>query len=109
MRQKVVVRNQKSSQIVIGNGNVISGSNITMNGARNSVQVGKFYIDQTARTVSIGHTDIPFHPKMKGESITAAGNHLIIDGFKLVDGEWVSIHKRAGGLWGEIKKWLGGK
>jgi hypothetical protein len=108
MRQRVSVKNNgRNNQIVIGNGNVISNSNINM--GRNFTQVGKFYIDSNARVVSIGHTDIPFHPKMKGHNITAAGNHLIIDGYKLVDGEWVNLQTKATGLLDKLLSWLGVK
>lgn len=112
MRSLVKVNNKgRNNTIVMGNGNVVSNSSIGISGSRNSIQVGKFYIDQNSRTVSIGHTDIPFHPKMKGESIAAAGNHLIIDGYKLVGGEWVNVHKaKATGLWDKFVGWLkGGK
>lgn len=40
------------------------------------------------RVVYINGREIPFHPKMKGNSITTIGKKVYIDGFEYQKGEW---------------------
>lgn len=72
------------SNVSIGNNNVISNSNIGSGGS---------IIDANERLVILNGKRIPFHPNMTGNDIIQVDNHIIIDGYKLIDNKWVSLHE----------------
>lgn len=90
MRQNISVRNMSNSTVVQGRG---------------VTTVGKYLVDTKERRVYIGNAYLEFHPKMKGELIVVAGDHIIIDGYKMVGREWVNLSK-VNNPWNKIKSWF---
>jgi uncharacterized protein YxjI len=45
-------------------------------------------INARKRVTIINGKEIPFHPKMSGNSMTTINGKSYIDGFELINGEW---------------------
>jgi len=49
---------------------------------------GDTSVNSGKRVVVMKGKEIPFHPKMKGHSISSVNGTIYVDGFELVKGEW---------------------
>ncbi|WP_368900716.1 hypothetical protein [Oceanobacillus oncorhynchi] len=56
----------------------------------NNIQVegDRVIVIGNEKVAYINGEKIPFHPTMKGNSITTIGNKVFIDGFEYKDGKW---------------------
>ncbi|MED2945268.1 hypothetical protein P4282_22930 [Bacillus swezeyi] len=52
-------------------------------------------INTVQRVAIVNGKEIPFHPKMKGKSVTTINGKSFIDGFELIDEEWKKTLKAA--------------